>query len=91
MTPDGRRQALMWPVTHCVVITRGLFLKGAGLESLEGHALYLLVSGLVLSGLAIWRFKKKLGRESWAKKLLRHIRQTTSHAGYWLQQQAQAA
>lgn len=91
MTPDGRMQALMWPVTHYVVITRGLFLKGAGLDSLGGHALYLLISGLTLSGLAIWRFKKKLGREPWGKKLLRHIRHTTSHAGYWLRQKAQAA
>jgi ABC-2 type transport system permease protein len=91
MTPDGRMQALMWPVTHYVVISRGLFLKGAGLESLGGHALYLLISGLTLSGLAIWRFKKKLGRESWARRLLRRIRHTTSHAGFWPQQRAQAA
>jgi ABC-2 type transport system permease protein len=91
MTPDGRIQALMWPVTHYVVISRGLFLKGVGLKVLGGHALYLLVSGLMLSGLAIWRFKKKLGRESWARKLLRRIRGTTSHAGYWLRQKAQAA
>lgn len=91
MTPDGRMQALMWPVTHYVVIARGLFLKGAGLESLGGHALYLLVSGLTLSGLAIWRFKKKLGRESWAERLLRRIRHTTSHARYWPQQKAPAA
>jgi ABC-2 type transport system permease protein len=91
MTPDGRTQALMWPVTHYVVIARGLFLKGAGLETLGGHALYLLVSGLMLSGLAIWRFKKKLGREFWTRRLLRRIRHATSHAGYWLQQKAQAA
>lgn len=91
MTPDGRIQALMWPVTHYVVIARGLFLKGAGLETLGGHALYLLVSGLMLGSLAIWRFKKKLGRESWTRKLLRRIRGTTSHAGYWLQRKARAA
>lgn len=63
MTSDGRMQALMWPITHYIIIARGLFLKGAGIEILMGHALYLLASGLVLSGLAVWRFKKKLGQE----------------------------
>jgi ABC-2 type transport system permease protein len=91
MTPDGRMQALIWPVTHYVVITRGLFLKGAGLEILMGHALYLLASGLMLSGLAVWRFKKKLGREPWTSKLLRRVRQGTARAGYWLQHKAEAA
>jgi ABC-2 type transport system permease protein len=91
MTPDGRIQALMWPVTHYVVITRGLFLKGVGLESLGGHALYLLISGLTLSGVAIWRFKKKLARESSARRRLQRIRHTTSNAGYWLQHKTQAA
>lgn len=91
MTPDGQMQALMWPVTHYVVIARGLFLKGAGLEILMDHALYLLASGLVLSGFAVWRFKKKLGREPPTRKLLRRIRQGTAQAGYWLRHKVEAA
>lgn len=91
MTPDGQMQALMWPVTHYVVIARGLFLKGAGLEILMDHALYLLASGLVLSGFAVWRFKKKLGREPWTSRLLRRIRQGTAQAGYWLRHKVEAA
>jgi len=70
MTSDGRMQVLMWPVTHYVIIARAIFLKGAGMQTLMGHALYLLGSGLALSGLAVWRFKKKLGVESWVRKLL---------------------
>ena len=91
MTPDGRMQAMMWPVTHYVIIARALFLKGAGLRVLLGHALYLLASGLILSGFAVWRFRKKLGRVPWTSRLMRRIRQSTAQAGYWLQQRSQAA
>jgi ABC-2 type transport system permease protein len=90
MTPDGQMQALMWPVTHYVVIARGLFLKGAELEILIDHALYLLASGLVLSGFAVWRFKKKLGREPWTSRLLRRICQGTAQASYWLRRKVEA-
>jgi ABC-2 type transport system permease protein len=91
MTPDGRTQALVWPVTHYVVITRGLFLKGIGLEILAGHALYLLASGVILSGLAVWRFKKKLGQLPWTTRFLRHLGQSTLQAGHWLQHRAEPA
>ena len=60
MTPDARMQAMMWPATHYIIITRGLFLKGVGLQSLMSHGLFLLASGLVLNGIAMLRFKKKL-------------------------------
>jgi ABC-2 type transport system permease protein len=91
MTPDGRVQALMWPVTHYIVITRGLFLKGVGLEILMGHALYLIASGMLLSGLAVWRFKKKLGRVPWTRRLLHRIRLTTADVGCWLGRCVQTA
>ena len=61
MTPDGRMQALMWPLTHFVVVARAIFLKGAGVQPLMLHALFLLAAGLLLSAMAVWRFKKKLG------------------------------
>jgi ABC-2 type transport system permease protein len=60
MPPDARMQALLWPATHYVAITRGIFLKGAGTQVLLWDGLFLLVFGLVLNGLAVWRFKKKL-------------------------------
>jgi ABC-type polysaccharide/polyol phosphate export permease len=61
MTPDGRMQALMWPLTHFVIVARAIFLKGAGVQPLMFHALFLSAAGLLLSTIAVWRFKKKLG------------------------------
>lgn len=60
MPPDARMQALLWPATHYVIITRGILLKGAGAQVLLLDGLFLLASGLVLNGLAAWRFRKKL-------------------------------
>jgi ABC-2 type transport system permease protein len=60
MSPDAQMQAMIWPATHYVVIARGVFLKGVGTRELAFHGLALLVSALVLNGLAMWRFKKKL-------------------------------
>jgi ABC-2 type transport system permease protein len=60
MPPDARMQALFWPATHYVAITRGIFLKGVGVRVLLPHGLFLLAFGLVLNGLAVWRFKKRL-------------------------------
>jgi ABC-2 type transport system permease protein len=91
MTPDGKMQALVWPVTHYVVITRALFLKGAGLKVPMGHSLHLLTSGLILSSLAVWRFKKKLGRRPRINQLLRRIRQSTLQAAHWLRHRVEAA
>jgi ABC-2 type transport system permease protein len=91
MTPDGRMQALMWPVTHYIVITRGLFLKGVGLEILMGHTLYLMASALILSGLAVWRFKKKLASRRWTTELRRRLKRATKQAGCWLQRSVQTA
>jgi ABC-type Na+ efflux pump permease subunit len=60
MTPDARLQALIWPATHYIIIARGIFLKGASTRDLATHGLSLLVAGLLLNALAMWRFKKKL-------------------------------
>lgn len=60
MPPDARTQALLWPATHYVIIARGIFLKGAGAQILLPNGLFLLASGLLLNGLAAWRFRKKL-------------------------------
>ncbi|NIO72227.1 MAG: ABC transporter permease [Anaerolineae bacterium] len=60
MPPDARMQALLWPATHYVIIARGIFLKGTGMQVLMPQGLFLLASGLVLNSLAVWRLKKKL-------------------------------
>ncbi len=60
MSRDAQMQAMIWPATHYIIIARGIFLKGVGVQELAFHGLALLVSALLLNGLAMWRFKKKL-------------------------------
>ena len=60
MSPKARLQALLWPATHYVIITRGIFLKGVGTQVLMLNGLFLLAIGLLLNGLAVWRLRKKL-------------------------------
>jgi ABC-2 type transport system permease protein len=60
MSRDAQMQAMVWPATHYIIIARGVFLKGVGVQELTFHGLALLVSALLLNGLAMWRFKKKL-------------------------------
>jgi ABC-2 type transport system permease protein len=61
MPRDARLQAMAWPATHFITITRGIFLKGLGVQALLPQALFLLGSAAVTIALAIWRFKKKVG------------------------------
>jgi ABC-2 type transport system permease protein len=49
------------PMTHFLVIVRGIFLKGAGLELLWGRTLVLLAMGVLLFGAAVWRFRPRAG------------------------------
>jgi len=51
---------LIMPLRYFMTIVRGIFLKGVGMASLWRDALSLLVLGLVLLGVAISRFRKKL-------------------------------
>jgi hypothetical protein len=44
-----------------VIITRGIFLKGASLNVFAFDVLFLLGMGVVFNGLAVWRLEKKLG------------------------------
>jgi ABC-2 type transport system permease protein len=60
MEPIMKMEAYMVPTTHFVMISRGVFLKGQGLEALWPFALTLLVMSMVFMGLAILLFKKKL-------------------------------
>jgi ABC-2 type transport system permease protein len=60
MQPIMKMEAFMVPTTHFVYISRGIFLKGQGIEALWPYALALLAMGLLFVGLAILLFKKKL-------------------------------
>ncbi|MFN2168148.1 MAG: ABC transporter permease [Anaerolineae bacterium] len=60
MQPLMKMEAYMVPTTHYVTISRGIFLKGQGLEVLWPYALALLAMGIVFMAMAILLFKKKL-------------------------------
>ncbi|ACB74207.1 ABC transporter permease [Opitutus terrae] len=49
------------PARYFVTLVKGLFLRGVGLEALWRDALFLLVFALIVAGLAIARFRKRLG------------------------------
>ncbi|MBI5814082.1 MAG: ABC transporter permease [Nitrospinae bacterium] len=49
------------PLRHFLVLIRGVFLKGMGLDTLWPNALALFALGCVFMTLATMRFKKKLG------------------------------
>jgi ABC-2 type transport system permease protein len=60
MQPIMKMEAYMVPTTHFVLISRGVFLKGQGLDMLWPYALALLAMGVLFLGLAILLFRKKL-------------------------------
>ena len=55
-----RLEALALPGTHYAIITRGVFLQGAGLGTLWPYALMLFGLGIVFTGVAALFFRKKL-------------------------------
>ncbi len=60
MSPIMKMEAYMMPTTHYLTITRGLFLKGLDMDSLWPFALALLLMGILVIGVAIITFKKRL-------------------------------
>ncbi len=60
MQPIMKMEAYLVPTTHFVLISRGIFLKGQGLDMLWPFALALLAMGIMFLGLAVLLFKKKL-------------------------------
>jgi ABC-2 type transport system permease protein len=59
--PDLVREESQWlPSTHFVAITRGLMVKGQGLEALWQPAIMLVVLTIMMTGLSVFFFKKKL-------------------------------
>ena len=60
MGPLLQMEAFMIPTTHFVIISRSIFVKGAGLAELHGFALALLGIGVLFFVLTSLMFKKKL-------------------------------
>jgi ABC-2 type transport system permease protein len=60
MGPILKLEAFMFPTTHFVIISRGIFVKGADLAALQGFVLALLGLGAVFFTLTVLMFKKKL-------------------------------
>lgn len=49
------------PLKYFLVILRGIFLKGAGIEVLYPHILAILCFGVVIFGFSVFRFRKYIG------------------------------
>ncbi len=49
------------PARYFVALVKGIFLRGVGLGALWADALFLLVFAVIVAGLAILRFRKRLG------------------------------
>jgi ABC-2 type transport system permease protein len=60
MGPIIKLEAFMMPTTHFVIISRGLFTKGATLGQLQGYVLALVGIGILFLALTVLFFKKKL-------------------------------
>jgi ABC-2 type transport system permease protein len=67
LTPIEAMPAWMQPLTlanpirHFSVITRGVLLKGSGIDTLWPNFLVLALLTAVLLSLSVWRFRKQLG------------------------------
>ncbi len=67
LTPIEAMPAWMQPITllnpirHFSVITRGVLIKGSGIETLWPNFLVLALFTVVLLSLSVWRFRKQLG------------------------------
>lgn len=60
MGPLLQMEAFVLPTTHFVIISRSMFVKGAGLNELRGYTIALLGIGLLFFILTSLMFKKKL-------------------------------
>jgi ABC-2 type transport system permease protein len=60
MGPVLKMEAMMFPTTHFVIISRNVFVKGAGLGEVQGYAIVLAIMGVIFLVLTALMFKKKL-------------------------------
>jgi ABC-2 type transport system permease protein len=49
------------PVKHFAIISRGILLKGSGVDVLYPELLALTAIALVMVSISAWRFRKQLG------------------------------
>jgi ABC-2 type transport system permease protein len=61
MPEEMRLEAMMLPGTHYAIITRGVFLPGAGLDILWPYAVMMAFLGVIFTGIAALFFRKRLG------------------------------
>ena len=61
MPEEVRMESLALPGTHYAIITRGIFLQGAGLDVLWPYAVMLVMLGVMFTALAALFFRKRLG------------------------------
>ena len=60
MGPLIKMEAFLFPTTHFVIISRGIFIKGVGLAQLQGYVYALAGIGVIFLALTALMFKKKL-------------------------------
>ncbi len=60
MPPAAKMESLMMPTTPYVLISRGIILKAQGLPSLWPYALGLIVMGVLVLGLSMVLFRKRI-------------------------------
>ena len=60
MGPIVKLEALMFPTTHFVIISRAFFVKGSGLVSVWGYVVALVASAGIFFALGAMMFKKKM-------------------------------
>ncbi len=60
MGPIIKLEAMMFPTTHFIIVSRGIFIRGVGLAELGGYAIAMGGIGLLFLALTVLMFKKKL-------------------------------
>ena len=60
MGPMIKMEAMMFPTTHYIIISRGIFVRGVGLGALQGYTIAMASIGLLFLALTVLMFKKKL-------------------------------
>ncbi len=60
MGPLIKLEAFLFPTTHFVIISRSIFIKGAGFAEIQGFVWAIVGIGLIFFTLTSLMFKKKL-------------------------------
>ena len=60
MGPMIKMEAMFFPTTHYIIISRGIFVRGVGLGALQGYTIAMASIGLLFLALTVLMFKKKL-------------------------------